>query len=143
MPQTRDKSNFDIDLDFGNVSEQEIVDMFESDGRIEVKTERDKWIQTGKIVFEIKGHEGRLSGLSVTEATWWIQCLNYRNQNLMMLTFRVKFLKIVLKKMIKEKTARLVKGGDNNYSTMILAPIQQLMKEYINYDEIHRQDYKW
>ena len=44
--------------------------------------------------------------------------------------------------MIKEKTARLVKGGDNNYSTMILAPIQQLMKEYINYDEIHRQDYK-
>ena len=31
MPQTRDKSNFDIDLDFGNVSEQEIVDMFEAE----------------------------------------------------------------------------------------------------------------
>ena len=112
--------------------------MFESDVRIEVKTERDIWMTTRNLAFEIKGYDGRLSGISSTQATWWIQALNYNNENIMMLTFKVKILKKVLKRMVKEKLASVKKGGDNNYSTLILVPINKLMREYINYNEIYR-----
>ena len=137
MPQTKEKSNFDVDLDFGNSSEQEVVDMFESDGRIEIKTERDTWMRTGNIAFEIK-YKGYPSGISKTKATWWIQALNYNNQNIMMLTFKISVLKVILKRMVKAKIAEIKKGGDDNNSTLILVPIYKLMREYLNYNEIYR-----
>ena len=136
MPLTKEKANFDADLDFGQASEQEVVDMFESDGRIEVKTERDMWMRTGNIAFEIK-YKGNLSGISKTEATWWIQALNYNNQNLMMLTFKISILKPILKRLVKEGIAEIKEGGDNNDSTIILVPIYKLMREYLNYNEIY------
>ena len=142
MPQTREKSNFDVDLDFGTKSEQEVVDMFEHDGRIEVKTERDIWMSTGNIVFEIKGYDGRLSGISSTKATWWIQALNYNNQNLMMLTFKVLVLKKILKRMVGDDIAEIKKGGDGNNSTMIVVPIYKLIREYLNYNEIYGNNKK-
>ncbi len=139
MPLTKEKSNFDADLDFGKISEQEVVDMFESDGRIEVKTERDTWMRTGNIAFEIR-YKGNPSGISTTKATWWIQALNYNNQNIMMLTFKISLLRVILKRMVKEKIAEIKKGGDNNNSTIILTPIYKLMREYLNYDEIYRNN---
>ena len=137
MPLTKEKANFDVDLDFGKISEQEVVDMFESDGRIEIKTERDTWMRTGNIAFEIK-YKGYPSGISKTKATWWIQALNYNNQNIMMLTFKISVLKVILKRMVKAKIAEIKKGGDDNNSTLILVPIYKLMREYINYNEIYR-----
>ena len=139
MPLTKEKSNFDADLDFGKISEQEVVDMFEHDGRIEVKTERDTWMRTGNIAFEIR-YKGNPSGISTTKATWWIQALNYNNQNIMMLTFKVSLLRVILKRMVKEKIAEIKKGGDDNNSTIILTPIYKLMREYLNYDEIYRNN---
>ena len=141
MPQTKEKANFDIDLDFGKKTEQEVVDMFESDGRIEVKTERDTWMRTGNIAFEIK-YKGNPSGISTTESTWWIQALNYNNQSIMMLTFKVSLLRMILKRVVKEKIAEIKKGGDDNNSTLILVPIHKLMREYLNYNEIYRNDRK-
>ena len=137
MPLTKEKANFDVDLDFGKISEQEVVDMFESDGRIEIKTERDTWMRTGNIAFEIK-YKGYPSGISKTKATWWIQALNYNNQNIMMLTFKISVLKVILKRMVKDKIAEIKKGGDDNNSTLILVPIYKLMREYLNYNEIYR-----
>ena len=139
MPLTKEKSNFDADLDFGKISEQEVVDMFESDWRIEVKTERDTWMRTGNIAFEIR-YKGNPSGISTTKATWWIQALNYNNQNIMMLTFKISLLRVILKRMVKEKIAEIKKGGDDNNSTIILTPIYKLMREYLNYDEIYRNN---
>ena len=139
MPLTKEKSNFDADLDFGKISEQEVVDMFESDGRIEVKTERDTWMRTGNIAFEIR-YKGNPSGISTTKATWWIQALNYNNQNIMMLTFKISLLRVILKRMVKEKIAEIKKGVDDNNSTIILTPIYKLMREYLNYDEIYRNN---
>ena len=137
MPLTKEKSNFDVDLDFGQASEQEVVDIFESDGRIEIKTERDTWMRTGNIAFEIR-YKGNPSGISTTEATWWIQALNYNNQNIMMLTFKISLLKPILKRMVNEKIADIKKGGDDNNSTLILVPIYKLIREYLNYNEIYR-----
>lgn len=132
MPTTMKKSNFDVDLDFGEVQEQLIVDMFEHDGRIEVKTERDIWQSTGNIVFEIK-YKGKKSGISSTESTWWAQVLNRNNENLMMLTFKVRILKKLLKKMYYDKKAVIKKGGDDNNSAMIVVKIHDLIDEYLYY----------
>ena len=66
--------NFDIDLEFGEVWEERVRKIFENKGTIEVKTERDIWRTTGNIVIEI-GYKGRPSGLSITDAEWWIHVL--------------------------------------------------------------------
>jgi len=55
--------NFDIDLDFGKIYEEKVRKIFEGNGGIEVKTERDMWKRTGNIAIEIK-YKGVPSGLS-------------------------------------------------------------------------------
>jgi len=70
MPLTNHKtSNFDIDFDFGSFSEQEIINIFEHNGRCEVKTERDIWQTTGNIAIEYRW-KGNPSGISTTDADW-------------------------------------------------------------------------
>ena len=66
MPLTNHKTaKFDIDFDFGVFSEQQLIDMFENNGKVEVKTERDMWKQTGNIAIEFK-YKGKPSGISST-----------------------------------------------------------------------------
>jgi hypothetical protein len=50
--------NFDVDLDFGQIYEEKIKNLFEGDGRIEVKTERDIWADTGNMAIEIRSRKG-------------------------------------------------------------------------------------
>ena len=71
VPITEDykKDKFDIDLDFGKVGEKAVEEMFEGDGSIEVKTERDIWKTTGNIAIEIR-YRGKLSGISTTTVTF-------------------------------------------------------------------------
>ena len=38
--------NFDVDLDFGQIHEEKVRKLFEGEGSIEVKTERDIWADT-------------------------------------------------------------------------------------------------
>ena len=66
--------NFDLDLEFGQIWEERVRKIFENEGTIEVKTERDIWRTTGNIVIEI-GYKDRPSGLSITDAKWWIHVL--------------------------------------------------------------------
>ena len=48
-PEVKDRKKFDIDLQYGKVREQLIVDMLQ-DKKIEVKSERDMWARTGNII---------------------------------------------------------------------------------------------
>ena len=66
---------FDIDLAFGEKGEMFVKDVLQGNGKIEVKTERDKWATTGNIAIEIRCN-GKLSGLSVTEAKTWVHLLS-------------------------------------------------------------------
>ena len=73
--------NFDVDLDFGKVYEEKIRDLFEGEGSIEVKTERDIWADTGNMAIEIR-YKGKPSGISHTEADWfiyWYRDLSFNN----------------------------------------------------------------
>ena len=69
------KIQFENDLDFGKVGENWVDNLFNG-GTIEVKTERDIWNITGNIAIEIRGRDGRKSGLSITEATIWVHLLS-------------------------------------------------------------------
>ena len=127
MPISEDYINdkFDLDLDFGKVGEKYIEKVFEGDGRIEVKTERDIWATTGNIAIEVRCR-GKLSGISTTDAKTWIHLLSIDNVIKGGFICPVKQLKARIKELHDNDEARLVMGGDDNASQMVLLPINKL-----------------
>ena len=117
--------NFDIDLDFGKIYEQKVKDIFEVKGGIEVKTERGAWKQTGNIAIEIR-YKGNPSGLSTTNADWWVHILSNNGDIDTALMFKVNKLKKKISKLVSRKEAHIVMGGDNNKSEIVLVPINKL-----------------
>lgn len=114
-------NRFDIDLEYGQIFEQKIADIFQS-SKIEVKTERDKWNSTGNIVieFESRGHP---SGIAVTQADFWFHNLALKGELIMTLVFPVA----VLKRYIKQHNPRVVRGGDDNTSKLYLINLADLV----------------
>jgi hypothetical protein len=127
MPISNDYINnkFDLDLDFGKVGEKYIEQVFEGDGRIEVKTERDIWATTGNIAIEVRCR-GKLSGISTTDARTWIQLLSLKDTIKGGFIMPVKQLKARIKELHDNGEARLVMGGDDDASQMVLIPINSL-----------------
>ena len=127
MPISNDyvNNNFDLDLDFGKVGEKYIEQVFEGDGRIEVKTERDIWATTGNIAIEVRCR-GKLSGISTTDARTWIQLLSLKDTIKGGFIMPVKQLKARIKELHESGDARLVMGGDDDASQMVLLPIKKL-----------------
>ena len=124
MPVTVDykKDKFDIDLDFGKVGEKVVEEMFEGDGTIEVKTERDIWKTSKNIAIEIRCR-GKLSGISTTTAKTWIHMLDGGGGGFI---FPVKDLRNKIKKRQEDGKLRLVMGGDDNAAQLALLPIGEL-----------------
>jgi len=118
--------NFDIDLNFGQIYEEKIKELFEGEGSIEVKTERDIWADTGNIAIEIRSR-GKPSGLSITEAKWWIQVFTVDKDVKFMLMFRVDKLRKAVKYLYINELAPKINGGDDNTSELILVPISTLL----------------
>ena len=117
--------NFDLDLNFGQIYEEKVRDIFEGDGSIEVKTERDIWQKTGNIAIEIR-YRGKPSGISSTDAKWWIHILSNDNDIETALMFKVEKLKKKIKQMVMLGMARVVIGGDNDNSEIVLLPIDKI-----------------
>jgi len=116
---------FDLDLEFGKMGEEFVEEVFEGNSKIEVKTERDIWKSTGNIAIEIRC-SGKPSGLSTTESTVWIHLLAYNGQIEGGFIFKVDQLKDKIKNLQKEGNLKMVMGGDNNASQMVLLPIKEL-----------------
>ena len=127
VPLSEDYINnkFALDLDFGKVGEKYIEQVFEGDGSIEVKTERDIWATTGNIAIEVRCR-GKLSGISTTDARTWIQLLSIKNTIKGGFVMPVKQLKSRIKELHESGEARLVMGGDDDASQMVLLPIKKL-----------------
>ena len=66
-------SKFDLDLQYGQLREQQVHDMFHNK-KIEIKTERNWWKKTGNIAIEYECN-GKPSGIDKTESDFWIQIL--------------------------------------------------------------------
>ena len=116
------KDKFDIDLDFGKVGEKVVEEMFEGDGTIEVKTEREIWKTSKNIAIEIRCR-GKLSGISTTTAKTWIHMLDGGGGGFI---FPVKDLRDKIKKRKEDGKLRLVMGGDDNAAQLALLPIAEL-----------------
>ena len=113
---------FDIDLQYGQVFERKVADMLQN-SKIEVKTERDMWKQTGNIVIEFESR-GRPSGIASTEAEYWFHNLAVGEDIVMTLVFPTK----TLRNYITNTRPRMVRGGDNNTSRLYLINLQDLVK---------------
>ena len=70
---------FDLDLKFGLLGEDFVKDMQNGNTMIEVKTERDKWKNTGNIAIEIRCNSVP-SGISTTGSSVWIHLLSYNGK---------------------------------------------------------------
>ena len=120
-PQIKDRKKFDIDLAYGEVREQMVADML-TGKKIEVKSERDLWVNTGNIAIEYECY-GKPSGIAATESDYWFHNLCIGNRTFATLVFDVPSLKRIIDNLDYKRT---VSGGDNYASKMYLLNIQKL-----------------
>ena len=121
-------NKFDIDLEFGERFEYSLAKIL-TIGKIEVKTERDKWMDTGNIAIELM-NQNKLSGLTVTKAEWWAQILTYKNEIKGIILIPVEELKIIVKKIIQRDKGRITMGGDGNKSELALIPLKEIYENF-------------
>ena len=127
MPVTEEvQQKFDIDLEFGRLGEDFVKAFQKKNNKIEVKTERGKWKDTGNIAIEIR-YKGNKSGISVTEAETWIHLLSYNNVIEGGFIFKTQLLRDKIKKLHKEGNLKLTMGGDDKMSQLALLPIKDLL----------------
>ena len=127
MPLTAPRSNFDVDLDFGRTWELQVCSMFEGDGSLEIKADR-MWHSTGNLAFEIR-RRGQNTGILISKAKWWISVLTKKDEPRraeMILIWDTKELIEKLRSLHKENRARVVHGGDNNQTEIVLVPLKEL-----------------
>ena len=117
-------NKFDIDLEFGEKFEKSLAKILTL-GKIEVKTERDKWKKTGNIAIELMSR-GKLSGLTITKAEWWCQILTIKGNIVGIYMVPVKKLKKIVKKSVEFGRVRVVMCGDNDTSEIALIPLEDL-----------------
>ena len=114
---------FDIDLAYGNIFEQKLLDMFKH-SKVEVKTERDFWAKSGTIAIE-HSSRNKPSGIMITEADYWFHNLARGGELLATIVFPTETLRAYISKI----QPRTVSGGDNGTSSLYLINIERLFKE--------------
>ena len=119
-------TKYDIDVEYGLIQERKIRDIFEKGSKIEVKAEKDVWNNSGMIAIEIEC-KGRPSGLSITQADYWMHMLMKGDEMQMTLLFSVPKLKELVKKAIRMPATNIVYGGDNKASKLVLIPISAVL----------------
>ena len=128
-PKTEDRKKFDLDLQYGQVREKIVADMLQ-DKKIEVKSERGMWLQTGNIAIEYECY-GKPSGINATNSDYWFHNLCVGDEVFATLVFETKMLKKIINASINENQVRSVSGGDHNASKMYLINIQNIFSQTI------------
>lgn len=116
---------FDIDLDFGLHYEKSLAKLLKF-GKVEVKTERDKWKRTRNIAIELTCN-GEKSGLNATEAEYWAHILTCKGKIISIILTPVPKLKKIVKNSVLNGNGRITMGGDNNASEIALIPLGDLV----------------
>ena len=120
-PKTADRKKFDLDLQYGQVREQQVADMLQ-DKKIEVKSERDVWQKTGNIAIEYECY-GKPSGINATESDYWFHNLCIGDETFATIVFDTTSLRRIIDNLDKKRS---VSGGDNNAARMYLLNLQKL-----------------
>lgn len=117
-------NKFDVDLEFGEKFEKSVAKILTL-GKVEIKTERDKWKKTGNIAIELSSR-GKLSGLNTTKADWWCQVLTLEGDIVGIYMWPIDLLKSIVKHSVKYGRGRMTMGGDNDTSELALVPLEDL-----------------
>lgn len=112
---------FDLDLAYGQVFEKKVADIL-GNSKIEVKTEKDKWKQTGNIVIEYESR-GKPSGIITTEADYWLHNMAYGDN----IVFSILVSVTTLRRYIAQHNPRSVIGGDDMTSKLYLIKLTDLV----------------
>jgi hypothetical protein len=112
-------SDFSHDLEVGLAGEKTVADLI-AFKKLEVKTDI-KAAQTGNVFVEYASR-GKPSGISTTEAEWYVFVLS-DTQIVFIETGRLKRLSRTYL-----KSERDVQGGDSNTSHGILVPVEDLVR---------------
>jgi hypothetical protein len=156
MPRTPEKSNFDLDLEFGGELEAQLCRIFEGEGSVEVKADR-MWSKKGNLVFEYmradyNSPDGFVrTGLLTTKANWWCNVLTkecvvsdpdepartkWRTQG--MRIWPVEQLRHMLQHLLAQGRAWVVGGGDGGRTRMICVPLDCLCETKLFDYEVDR-----
>lgn len=119
---------FDLDLKFGQQGERWLLWLAQPNAKVEVKTERDTWRDTGNLCFEYECR-GKPSGVATTESDYWVHLLTVDGICYGGHIWATPYLKAFLRRVWQKPMffgARVVAGGDDNASLMLLVPMNQL-----------------
>lgn len=119
----KELKKFDIDLEFGKQWEEYIDNLFKGMYTCEVKTERDKWAQTGNICIEVESY-GKPSGINATTSDIWVQNLVKDNK----LVASIVIPTDVLRELVQKVRTKVVYGGDNRASKLLLFKLEDLIE---------------
>ena len=113
--------SFYHDLDFGEKAEDWVKDLFGGGLKVEVKSDRIAH-ETGRVYIEVYSR-GNPSGISTTEADYWIYRIEGRGTAIIIPVDR-------LRSLVKRNfayTNKFVEGGDNNTSQGVLIQLADLI----------------
>ncbi len=115
-------SKFDLDLAYGQDREKRVAAIFDADKfKVEVKTERDWWYKTGNIAIEVESY-GKPSGISVTEADYWVHILADGKKDFCRLIFDTD----TIRHLAKNYNHTMKNVGDGKRSKVVLIPLAEL-----------------
>ena len=120
-PTKENRKKYDLDLEYVEIREDKIRDMLENK-KIEVKSERGRWMETGNICIEYECW-GKPSGIRATESDYWFHNLCVGDKEFCTIVFDTNMLRLIVNELDSFKT---VAGGDHNASRMYLVSLQKL-----------------
>jgi len=151
MPTTPPKSNFDLELDFGEMWESTVCRMLEGEGSVEVKADK-MWAKTGNLAFEYGRYDMSIddiirTGFMATNAHWWCNVLVSpvdTSKSLGIRIWEVHRLKYMIKHLLSQGRAWThTMSGDGGRTSLVLVPLDCLQENRLfDYELSLEQDYK-
>ena len=141
MPVISDKSNFDVQFEYGDLSQQRLIDVFGSDAStLEIKSERPHgWSKSGNICIEYaddrwnaeaKERIQSKSGISTSKSEHWAQMLMLEDGSYgAMLVFPTEFLRELVGQWWTTAKKVEVTRDERGKAYCMLMPIADIMVE--------------
>jgi hypothetical protein len=119
---------FDIQLGDALIHERRLAQIFgeRKIEKIELKSETWQWEQTGNIAIEY-ACDGKPSGISTTEADFWVHELRRGGETLVYLMFPIDRLKALAREAFRQGRYRK-NGGDGGRFDVVVLPLAEILK---------------
>jgi hypothetical protein len=112
---------FDLQLNQALLHERRLAEIFRNQKieKIELKSETFQWERTGNIAIEYRC-DGKPSGISTTEADFWVHELRRNDATLVYLMFPIDRLKALAREAIKSGKCRSNVGDDGRFDVALI-----------------------